>query len=283
MNRYKEATKDIPWASAGRETVASRLGRSLLPIGVLPFTPPPAGESATSFVDNRTAGFEQFLMEIHGTAMQVAYGKLVTCAHVIQSISKTGQQGYYLARLFRGNTVVLTHVKYQAAFRFVDPRTEKVNQNVDIAAILAAVKERPELPYEVPYIKWGDSTKLGVGDRVMVGGYPLGTALFLANKTHRGVIQPTFFDGVISQIIPAQNSNETRLLQLSMPVEGGMSGGAVFDPNTGEVLGMVFSGLNRGQEDSPMPFTYALPSEVIAPFIDAISFKVGDKVLGSAT
>lgn len=274
MNRYKELTKDIPWASAGRETVASTLGKSLLPIGVLPFDPTPPDQAPFAFVDNRTEGFEQYLMEIHGTAMQVDYGKLITCSHVIESVNATKRQGYLLARSFHGRTVVVSHLKYQKAFRYVDPRTEQVNKHVDVAAVIAAVKPRPELPYEVPYIRWGDSTKLGVGDRVMVGGYPLGTALFLANKTHRGVIQPTFFEGIISQIIPAQNISETRLLQLSMPVEGGMSGGAVFDPETGEVYGVVFSGLHRAEEETPMPFTYAVPSEVIAPFISVISFTV---------
>lgn len=206
--------------------------------------------------------------------MQVDYGKLVTCAHVIESINSTQRDGYLLVRSRRGNTVVLSHVKYRKVLRYVDPRTEKVNRNLDVAAVLVVVKDRPELPYDVPYIRWGDSRNLGVGDRLMVGGYPLGTSLFLANATHRGVIQPTFFEGILSQIIPAQNLSETRLLQLSMPVEGGMSGGAVFDPETGEVYGMVFAGLNRREQDIPMPFTYAVPSEVIAPFISAINFKV---------
>ena len=115
---------------------------------------------------------------------------------------------------------------------------------------------------DTPSIIWGDSTKLGVGDRIFVGGYPYGTDLFQMTQTNRGVVQPTFFDGIVSAIIPAQNEKETRLLQLSTLVAGGMSGGAVFNPETGEVYGMITSSI-QGASGDLHPVTYAIPSEVI--------------------
>jgi S1-C subfamily serine protease len=51
----------------------------------------------------------------------------------------------------------------------------------------------------------------------------------------------------------------------------GISGGVVCDPSTGAVLGMVTSGLTVGE--TSLPITYALPSEVLSPFAEAISFK----------
>jgi S1-C subfamily serine protease len=55
---------------------------------------------------------------------------------------------------------------------------------------------------------------------------------------------------------------------------GGISGGVVCDPRTGAVLGMVTSGLTVGEIN--LPITYAIPSEVLRPFADAISLDVGD-------
>ena len=107
---------------------------------------------------------------------------------------------------------------------------------------------------------------------MLMGGYPYGTDLFKITQTNRGVIQPSFFDGVVSAMIPAQNERETRLIQLSTPAAGGMSGGAVFDPETGAAYGMITSSL----EDSSgalHPVTYAIPSEVIFPYSGVMQFR----------
>lgn len=77
-----------------------------------------------------------------------------------------------------------------------------------------------------------------------------------------------------TQIIPAIRRGESRLLQISSVALGGMSGGVVCDPRTGAVLGMVTSGLTAG--DVSLPITYALPSEVLQPFVDAVSFNATD-------
>jgi S1-C subfamily serine protease len=118
---------------------------------------------------------------------------------------------------------------------------------------------------------------LGVGDQVLIGGYPLGKEMFLALTTNRGIVQPTFYDGIVSAIIPPTKNTETRLLQISTIAIGGISGGVVCDPTSGAVLGMVTSGLiSSGQS---LPITYAIPSEVLQPWADAISFEVkGGKV-----
>ena len=116
---------------------------------------------------------------------------------------------------------------------------------------------------------------MAVGDRVLVGGYPYGTDLFKMSKTNRGVVQPTSVDGIVSTIIPAQNEREIRLLQLSTLAAGGMSGGAVFDPKTGEAYGMVFSSV-QGPNSSLHPVTYAIPSEVILPYSGSLNFEVAN-------
>jgi S1-C subfamily serine protease len=132
------------------------------------------------------------------------------------------------------------------------------------------------MPYETPPVEWGDSTQLGIGDRIMVGGYPLGTDMFTVTESNRGIIQPTFYDGIISAILPATTETETRLLQISIAAHGGMSGGAAFDPISGKILGMITSGFT-GDDGNALPITYAIPSEVIVPYLQVISFQAGSE------
>jgi hypothetical protein len=99
--------------------------------------------------------------------------------------------------------------------------------------------------------------------------------MFFSNTSNQGLIQPSFFDGIISAVIPAIRPGETRLFQISSVALGGIGGGVVCDARTGAVLGMVTSGLTTAEGVS-LPITYAIPSEVLRPFADAISFNSTD-------
>ena len=276
LEKYKELTKHIPWASSGRPTVASQVGLSLVPVGILPYDAPPYDPSKPPIMaDSQNPDFEQRLMNICGTAAQAGDGKFVTCGHVVEALHEAGGKGYILVRLRRENTIIFVSYPIVSALRYIDPRTEEVNRSVDLAVLIVPVTSSPHLPYETPSVKWGDSSKLGVGDPVVLGGFPYGTDMFRVTETNRGFIQPTFCSGIVSAIIPALKEQETRLIQISVGTAGGMSGGAVFDPKTGRVLGMVTSGL-EGTKDTPHPVTYALPSEIIAPFVGSISYETKD-------
>ena len=118
----------------------------------------------------------------------------------------------------------------ETQFSFVDPRINKGNAEVDIGVLACTAVGDYTIPYDVPQVAWGDSTQLGVGDRVLIGGYPLGKDMFLTLTTNRGIVQPTFYDGIVSAIIPATKNTETRLLQISTIAIGGISGRVVCDP-----------------------------------------------------
>ena len=158
--------------------------------------------------------------------------------------------------------------------RYYDQRFDDGGPGIDAGILICPATESEKAPYDVPPVTWGDSTKVGVGDRVLIGGFPLGKAMFFSNATNRGLVQPSFFEGIVSAVIPAIQRGETRLFQISSVALGGISGGVVCDPRTGAVLGMVTSGLTAGEIS--LPITYAIPSEVLRPFADAISFDVGD-------
>ena len=176
MGRYQKLTRNIPWWSFGRETPASRIGRSLVPVGVFPRDPPQIPPEQASTFSMTDPGNEEYLMNIIGTAIQGGPGKLVTCGHVVEALIKTQKRSYMLSRIFREDTVICVPfpINYDHAINYVDPRTDALNPIVDLAVMIMPVKSTKERPYEAPSVKWGDSTKVGVGDQVIVGGYPHG-------------------------------------------------------------------------------------------------------------
>lgn len=270
MDKYKELGKKIPWTSFGRETVISRVSHSILPVGFLPFVPLPySKESAKRYVE--TTRPEDFMMHIVGTAIQVGDGKLVTCAHVVDELKTQPNNSYLLARTYSGINVLMQPYPIPSIVPYYDPRTNQPNPSVDLSVLVVPVQRTKEHPYNVPNVEWADSSRIGIGDRVIVGGYPLGRDMFLNTTSNRGLVQPTFYSGIVSAVIPAMKTSETRLLQISTSVAGGMSGGAVLVPETGEVLGMITSCMTLN--DIPLPMSYAIPSEVMAPFIEVITFE----------
>lgn len=273
MRKFKE-TDSIPWKSFGRVTPTLELSRSLLPVGGLPFNPKdfPIQDGKILGVSNADESYRKFVMEICGTAFQAGRGKYVTCAHVVDALSQFDNQHILHCAHMDSGDIVYSPFVINKKLRYIDPRHDKQNPNVDLALLLSVPLDMPGVPYRVPDISWGDSATLGVGDRVCVGGYPLGTSLFFMTASNRGIIQPTFYDGIVSAILPATSDTETRLIQVSIPVCGGISGGVLFTPEDGKVYGMVTSGVTA-PGDIPLPMTYAIPSEVIQPFVDAVTFK----------
>ena len=267
----KAALAKIPWASRGRVTPISRLARSIVPVGNKAGVP--KGDLSLH-ITLQDPAHEDWVLDIEGTAFQAGRGKLLTCWHVIEQLRYREGEAYLWANSRLHGAEAQRPYPFAAAFKFYDLRFDDGGPGVDAGVLICPATETDEAPYDVPPVTWGDSTKLGVGDRVLIGGFPLGREMFFSNETNRGLVQPSFFEGIISAIIPAIQRGETRLLQISSVALGGISGGVVCDPKTGAVLGMVTSGLTRG--DVSLPITYALPSEVLRPFVDAISFKTDD-------
>lgn len=263
----KEQLDAVPWASRGRSTPISALGQSIVPIGNSDHV---VKSDLTAHIEIQDPRHEYHVMEIKGSAFQAAPGKILTCWHVLEEIREEDSEGYFLAWTEMNGMTAQRPYPWAAVMRYYDMRFEDGGPGVDCGLVICPPARKQECPYLVPSINWGDSTNCGVGDRVLIGGYPLGKEIFFANSTNRGLIQPSFFEGIISAIIPALAVGETRLLQISATALRGMSGGVVCDPNSGAVLGMVTSGVSA--DDVDLPITYALPSEVLQPFVDAVSF-----------
>jgi S1-C subfamily serine protease len=221
-------------------------------------------------IASNSADMEKYLMRIMGTAIQVGNGKLLTTGETIQAVRPNRSEVFVLAHIERQNVRVAIPYRIPQALRFVDPRTKEVNPTIDVALLLVPAKSTRELPYEIQPLLWGDSTSVGVGDPVMVAGYPLGTDLFLEYRSNRGFIQPTVYTGTIGAIIPAIQPSDTRLFRITVPGIGGISGGAVFSSKRGELLGMVTTSMHAAT--LPQPVIYAIPSEVLRPYVESVTF-----------
>jgi len=278
---YRKWAERIPWRSRGRDTKISRVARSILPVGILPFTPVPPPSGGIPGISINHPDAEKFLMNIVGTAIQVGAGKLVTCAHVAEILANQ-EKSYVLSPTSINETVIFVPYRIVQALRYIDPRTDKINPKVDMALLIVPAVSTSAIPYRVPPIRWGKSSHVGVGDSVIIGGYPLGTEMFRLTRSNRSIVQPTFYGGIVSAILPATTPEETRLFQVAISTLGGISGGPMIQPGTGRVLGIVTSGVTVSTQpgdsgsDVPLPMSYVLPSEVIAPFAQSISFETQD-------
>ena len=122
----------------------------------------------------------------------------------------------------------------------------------------------------MPALRLGDSSQVREGQSIAFTGFPIGAALGLFAATHRGTIA-----AVAPAAIPARSSGELdaaqirrlrdpfTVFQLDATAYPGNSGSPLFDPATGQVLGvlnMVF--VKEGRESAlerPSGISFAIP------------------------
>jgi len=97
----------------------------------------------------------------------------------------------------------------------------------------------------LPSVILGDSSQIGIGEKIYCIGNPLG-------------LEYTFSDGMISGL---RNFNEIAWFQFTAPVSPGSSGGPVIN-SEGKIIGIVTSGAEEGQN-----LNFALPINAIKEHI----------------
>lgn len=128
----------------------------------------------------------------------------------------------------------------------------------------------------LPSLKVGDSTQVREGQSVAFMGFPIGGALGFSPVTHRGFISSIAAAALPTPTAQQLNSKVIRSLrsgvsfdifQLDGTAYPGNSGGPVFDPATGEVLGVLNMVFIKGTRESalthPSGISYAIPAEHI--------------------
>ncbi|MGB3549186.1 MAG: serine protease [Candidatus Binatus sp.] len=136
----------------------------------------------------------------------------------------------------------------------------------------------------LPPLKVADHVTVDEGDEIMVAGFPMGTVTLRApGWIHQ--LSPTLQSGIVSCVLPFRCDNPHALM-LDVLIQGGSSGSPVFDPTSGEVVGVVYAGLieehsMRGDGvmlySSPTSHTFAIPAHHIQNALRAVaSYKVSN-------
>lgn len=132
-----------------------------------------------------------------------------------------------------------------------------------------------------PAMRIGDSQAVREGQAVAFTGFPIGGALGFSPVTHRGTIS-----SIASAVLPVPTARVLSaaaiqsvragafdIFQLDGTAYPGNSGGPLFDPDSGEVLGVVNMVLLKGARESalsqPSGISYAIPSRHVAALIEA--------------
>ena len=123
----------------------------------------------------------------------------------------------------------------------------------------------------LPPLKLGHSADVREGQDVVFTGYPIGAILGPHPATHRGIISaitpiaiPQARAGRLNpQIIHRLSGHQFPVLQLDATAYPGNSGSPLYDPETGEVIGIVNMVFVKGTKESvltqPSGISYAIP------------------------
>src|SRR5258706_2372043 len=167
---------------------------------------------------------------VSGTAWLTSKGYLITAAHVVDGAGEIG--------LMQDGKVVGS-----AELVSSDPAN-------DVAVL------KPRFRHGVHAALVIRGAPAGLGAHVFTLGYPAPDAMGLALKMTSGEISA--MTGV-----SRHNANDIRLLQISVPIQSGNSGGPVIDAD-GHVVGIVISRLSTvGEDELAQNVNYALKASYV--------------------
>lgn len=128
----------------------------------------------------------------------------------------------------------------------------------------------------------GDSDQVREGQAVAFMGFPIGGALGFSPVTHRGMVSSIAVAALPAATASQLNDKSIRTLraagdnfnifQLDGTAYPGNSGGPLFDPDTGHVLGVVnmvaIKGIRESALTHPSGISYAIPSGFVQQLLE---------------
>jgi serine protease Do len=126
-----------------------------------------------------------------------------------------------------------------------------------------------------PALAIGNSDAVQEGQAIAFTGFPIGGALGFSPVTHRGMVSSIAAAALPTPTARALNAQTIRsvragsfnIFQLDGTAYPGNSGGPLFDPSTGAVLGVVNMVFIKGSRESalsaPSGISYAIPSKFV--------------------
>lgn len=142
----------------------------------------------------------------------------------------------------------------------------------DVALLKLTAKTLPPLSLS------GDGA-LEEGQSVAFTGFPIGSVLGLHPATHLGIVsaitpivQPAPHASELDGAVIERLRNTYSVYQLDAVAYPGNSGSPLYDPDTGEVYGIVNSAFVKGTKEKaltdPSGITYAVPIRYAVPLVD---------------
>jgi serine protease Do len=192
-----------------------------------------------------------------GTGFSVGDGRtIVTNAHVLPGLLDPGRNEV-LAILLPGPTAA-------------EGQAREVHRLViDASSDLALLKLAGD---PIPPLKLRDSDSVREGQEVLMTGFPIGAVLGPFPATHRGMVSaitPIAIPqgsaaGLDAAVIRRLATGTFLAFQLDATAYPGNSGSPIYDPLTGEVLGIVNMVFVKGTKEAaltqPSGITYAVPA-----------------------
>jgi serine protease Do len=226
------------WADSPVETIA-RVKGSVVAIG--------------TFERTRTPPFQ-----FKGTGFAVGDGTIiVTNSHVVSgALDPTHLEVLAILLPASGNDQVQVR--------------EAKRLSVDLDSDLALLKIEGKA---LPALKLRDSDTVREGESVLFTGFPIGPVLGAHPATHRGMIAaiapiaiPQARSAELeSQVIRRLASGAYPIFQLDATAYPGNSGSPVYDPTSGDVIGIINMVWVKGTKETalsqPSGITYAVPSK----------------------
>jgi S1-C subfamily serine protease len=132
----------------------------------------------------------------------------------------------------------------------------------------------------LPPLRLRDSDGVRAGQAILFTGFPIGAALGPYPATHRGMVAaitpiaiPQARSGELDpKVIRRLTSGAFPVLQLDATAYPGNSGSPVYDPDTGEVLGILNMVFVKGTKEAlltqPSGIAYAVPAKHLQLLID---------------
>lgn len=134
----------------------------------------------------------------------------------------------------------------------------------------------------LPALMLGNSDGIREGQAVAFTGFPIGSALGFTPVTHRGIVS-----AITPIALPGGNAKELKdrailrlrsgsypIFQLDATAYPGNSGGPLFDPDTGEVFGIINMVFVKSTKESvlekPSGISYAIPAKHLAELLSNI-------------
>jgi len=148
---------------------------------------------------------------------------------------------------------------------------------VDVGTDLAVLKINGS---PLAALKLGGLDSVREGQSVLFTGFPIGGVLGMFAATHRGMIAaitpiaipPPVAANLDPRIVRRLTTGSFPVLQLDATAYPGNSGSPVYDPETGEVLGIINMVFVKGTKESaltqPSGITYAIPAKHLQALVN---------------